>query len=194
MGPAKDYPWPRLATDNVADRHFLVFEVPAEDARLDAIARQCPGCRVDVVGKPLIREEGHAYLLHYVVTGVDGATRMAMLRELGKVNEEIQTVVWDEAAGVWEMRGIIAVENIHSQGLRFVAGLFGLIQAPWMLMQDGKVSVRLFPREAALMPDLAEAVDARMATLGIEGHPRVEDLDLAQYRRRARCVGIEIST
>lgn len=176
----------------MSDRQFLVFDVPAEHTRVGALVQRCPGCRVDVVGKPLIREEGHAYLLHYVFTGVDEATRLAVLREMGDVNEELQTVDWDPETGVWEVRGIIAVENIKSLGLRFVAGLFGLVQVPWILFEEGKAHVRLFPREAGLMPSLAEAVDARMASWGLDGHPRMEALDLAVYRRRARSVGIDV--
>ncbi len=168
----------------MGDASFVTFAVPAENTKVGGLTKQVPGCVVDLVGQPIIRDQGHAYLLHYFVRGLPPQAKDAMVAEMGSVYEAFEELAWDPEGGLWEVRGVVPVGNIRSSGLRFVAGLFGLVDAPWVCFKDGLAHVRLHARIPAALPGLVEQVDAKREKFGLTAPPAIERLDGSEYQAR----------
>lgn len=166
----------------LTDAAFLVVDVPAEGTVLGGLTHEVPGLEVDLVGRPDTSGPTHCYVLDYIIGPISVQQREEVAARLEPLYEEF--VAKDAGQGRWHVRGRVALEKIHVPALRLVAGLYGLTQAPWLVLREGRARATLRPRDEASAEMLAALVRARMAQLRVDGNVWLEYLDLAPYEER----------
>ncbi len=156
----------------------IVVEVPAEQTLIGALTLDVKGCQVDLLGRPRLTEEGHAYELHLLITGHTPAARAGMEARLGEVYTSFTTV----RENPWEVRCVVPVENIRSPGLRFIAGLFALAPMPWLVFRQGIAHARLVsPHDPE---EVVRLLHDRLTSAHAVTEPRVELDWIDHFRKR----------
>ncbi len=168
---------------------FLVVDVPAHETLIGGLTARHPGCVLDLLGRPIVEDAQHHYDLHYQIRGVTPEGKAELEAQKDEVYERFETLSYDEEAGTWDVRALVPVENIRSEGLRFIAGLFALAPMPWLRFEGGVAQARLKPGRPEAIAQVAETLTARLRSIGVDNEVRVEDGWSQRFAQRVADAG-----
>lgn len=153
---------------------FLIVDVPAHATLIGGLTARHPGCTLDLLGQPLVEDARHYYDLDYRIRNVPPEGKAELEAHKDEVYDRFETIDYDEDEQTWSVRARVPVENIRSEGLRFIAGLFGLAPMPWLRFEDGIGQARLKPGRPEAIAQIAETLSDRLRSIGVENPVRVE--------------------
>ncbi len=159
---------------------FLIVDVPAQATLIGGLTARHPGCTLDLLGRPVVEDARHYYDLDYRVCNVPPEGKADLEAHEDEVYDQFETIAYDPEQRTWAIRARVPVENIRSEGLRFIAGLFGLAPMPWLRFADGIGQARLKPGRPEAIAQIAETLSERLRSIGVDNPVRVETGDWTQ--------------
>jgi hypothetical protein len=167
----------------VAPLSFVIVEVPFAEAPLTKFTAEHPGCTIDLISEPSVAVDGD--VLHLSVVLIKGAPPeelSALLRRVGRVYDQVETLERDDLQGTWlgrmRLRDSVYVRLPAAKVITAFQHRFG---APWTHLEQGTLHLRARITDPAQGGLLVDQMRRYFEQAGVEAQVELRDISAKDY-------------
>jgi hypothetical protein len=167
----------------VTGHRFVIVECPAEDLPLASFTLRNPGTTIDLISEPAVEEGGdrlHPSLV--LIKGAPPAALALLLKQLGKVYDQVEAIERDDLRHLWLGRMRIRESAfLHNKGAAIITSFQHRYRAPWTHLEDGVLHIRARVLDEAHGELLVDQMRRFMAQAGVDAQVEVREISSRDY-------------